>query len=217
MSDTLQVVPTATAIEYTVADGEPLHLDLYVPDQPGPHPVCLCLHGGAWFLGDRTTGAHPFATGIAARGIATASVDYRLGEAGAFPANIDDVRAVVRWLRAHGDTYGLVTEKIGSWGVSAGGHLSLMAASGPLAVSSATGSTPSSTATAPPTWLPGSRALVWTVRISSGHAPPARSTSDSTRRRRHCSSTAIGISRWCWTRVSVCTKPWLPPDATPNS
>jgi acetyl esterase/lipase len=117
-----------TAIEYTVADGQPLHLDLYLPDRPGPHPACLWLHGGAWFLGDRSSGAHPFATGLAERGVAIASIDYRIGDAGAFPANIHDVRAAIRWLRAHGGPYGLATGKIGSWGESAGGHLSLMAA-----------------------------------------------------------------------------------------
>jgi acetyl esterase/lipase len=117
-----------TAIEYTVAHGQPLHLDLHLPDGEGPHPVCLWLHGGAWFLGDRSAGAKPFAVGLAEWGVAIASIDYRLAEAGAFPANIDDVHAAVRWLRAHGSEYGLATEKIGSWGESAGGHLSLMAA-----------------------------------------------------------------------------------------
>jgi acetyl esterase/lipase len=115
-------------VEYAVADGQPLHLDLYVPDRPGPHPACLWLHGGAWFLGDRSSGAKPFAVGLAERGIAIASIDYRLGEAGVFPANIDDVHEAVRWLRANGGGYGLATTKIGSWGESAGGHLSLMAA-----------------------------------------------------------------------------------------
>ncbi|GIL25372.1 lipase [Actinocatenispora comari] len=121
-------LPTVSDIEYAHPEHQPLRLDLYVPDGHGPHPVCLWLHGGAWFLGDRVSSADPFAPELARRGIAIASVDYRLGEAGRFPRNIDDVRAAVRWLRGHGDAYELSTERIGSWGASAGGHLSLMAA-----------------------------------------------------------------------------------------
>lgn len=118
----------AQGIEYTVAGGRPLHLDLYLPEGEGPHPVTLWIHGGAWFLGDRATKAVPFCDGLAGRGVAVASIDYRLGEEGAFPASVDDVHDAVRWLRVHGGEYGLATAKIGSWGNSAGGHLSLMAA-----------------------------------------------------------------------------------------
>ncbi|WUI02529.1 alpha/beta hydrolase [Spirillospora sp. NBC_00431] len=118
-------------IEYTIAGGERLRLDLYLPERPGPHPVSLWVHGGAWLFGDRSSGATSFVAGLAERGVAIASIDYRLGEAGAFPASIDDVRAAVRWLRAHGSGHGLATAKVGAWGASSGGHLSLMAALDP--------------------------------------------------------------------------------------
>ncbi|WP_165964649.1 alpha/beta hydrolase [Actinomadura sp. KC216] len=118
-------------VEYAVADGERLLLDLYIPEGSGPHPVSLWVHGGAWLFGDRCSGATSFAAALAERGVAIASIDYRLGEAGAFPASIDDVRAAVRWLRAHGARHGLAIARIGAWGASAGGHLSLMAALDP--------------------------------------------------------------------------------------
>ncbi|MFI0408062.1 alpha/beta fold hydrolase [Actinomadura sp. 3N508] len=118
-------------VEYAVADGERLLLDLYIPEGSGPHPVSLWVHGGAWLFGDRYSGATSFAAELAERGVAIASIDYRLGEAGAFPASIDDVRAAVRWLRAHGARHGLAIARIGAWGASAGGHLSLMAALDP--------------------------------------------------------------------------------------
>lgn len=115
-------------IEYTQVEGQSLLLDLYLPPGQGPHPVTLWVHGGAWLYGDRAAGAAPLAGGLAERGVAVASIDYRLGPAGAFPRSIDDVRAAVRWLRRHGSDHGLATDRIGSWGASAGGHLSLMAA-----------------------------------------------------------------------------------------
>ncbi|WP_165968895.1 alpha/beta hydrolase [Actinomadura sp. KC06] len=124
-------------VEYAIADGERLLLDLYIPEGSGPHPVSLWVHGGAWLFGDRCSGATSFAAGLAERGVAIASIDYRLGEAGAFPASIDDVRAAVRWLRAHGARHGLAIGRIGAWGASAGGHLSLMAALDPQSRSSA--------------------------------------------------------------------------------
>ncbi|WP_344869324.1 alpha/beta hydrolase [Amycolatopsis ultiminotia] len=122
--------PTALTFEYARADEQPLLLDLYVPAGPGPYPVALWIHGGAWFLGDRTDDA-VLCAGLAGRGVAVASIDYRLGEAGAFPASVHDAQAAVRWLRAHGAEHRLATGKIGSWGASAGGHLSLMAALSP--------------------------------------------------------------------------------------
>jgi acetyl esterase/lipase len=87
--------------------------DLYLPEGPGPHPVSLWIHGDAWLAGDRADGA-PFAEGAAARGVAIASIDYRLGAASAFPVNIADVRAAEAWLRAHGSEHGLATARTGS-------------------------------------------------------------------------------------------------------
>ncbi|MFP5021623.1 alpha/beta hydrolase fold domain-containing protein [Pseudonocardia phyllosphaerae] len=119
---------TEGAVEFAAPAGEPLLLDLHLPDGPGPHPVTLWLHGGAWFLGSRTDDAATTCRGLAERGIAVASADYRLGDAGAFPASVEDVRAAVRWVRAEGERFGLATGRVGCAGWSAGGHLSLMAA-----------------------------------------------------------------------------------------
>ncbi|MQA11639.1 MAG: alpha/beta hydrolase fold domain-containing protein [Pseudonocardiaceae bacterium] len=123
----LDLDPVVT-VDYATMGGRPLQLDIYRPAGMPPCPTCLWLHGGAWFLGDRVTGADRFAAGLAQRGVAVASVDYRLGAEGAFPANVRDVQAAVRWIRSHGTEYGLNGAKVGSWGASAGGHLSLMAA-----------------------------------------------------------------------------------------
>lgn len=69
-------------------------------------------------------GKWPVATTFLARaGFVSVSVDYRLAPAARFPAQIHDVKTAVRWLRAHADRYNIDPERIGVWGVSAGGHL----------------------------------------------------------------------------------------------
>ncbi len=63
-----------------------------------------------------------------ARGLAIASIDYRLSSTARFPAQLDDVRAAVRWLRDHASEHGLDGERVGLWGASAGGFLAALAA-----------------------------------------------------------------------------------------
>jgi acetyl esterase/lipase len=71
--------------------------------------------------------AHPFLD----KGYAVASINYRLSQHTAFPAQINDCKAAIRWLRANAKTYNLDPERIGVWGASAGGHLAaLMGTSG---------------------------------------------------------------------------------------
>lgn len=102
-------------------------LDVYVPDHgQGPFPVILSLHGGAFMGGDkRDVQVLPMLEGLK-RGFATVAANYRLsGEAG-FPALVQDVKAAVRWIRAHAREFGLDGSKVGAWGGSAGGYLSVM-------------------------------------------------------------------------------------------
>src|SRR5260221_4919549 len=57
------------------------------------------------------------------QGYAVASLNYRLSGEALFPAQIEDCKAAVRWLRAHAKEYSLDPEHFGAWGSSAGGHL----------------------------------------------------------------------------------------------
>lgn len=129
----VEVVPD---LVYTRPGGSAQLLDLYLPEGvAGPLPVIVWLHGGGWRLGDRCLGPD-LRQFFAARGFAMASIDYRLSGEAVFPAQLHDVRAAVRWLRAHAEEYGLDGRRIGLWGSSAGGHLAALAAltgSGPLA------------------------------------------------------------------------------------
>ena len=112
----------------------PLLMDLAVPDAAGPVGVVVWLHGGGWFTGDRHLGPDPEA--FAQRsGLAMATIEYRLSGQALFPAQLHDVRAAVRHLRAHAGDLGVDPDAIGLWGSSAGGHLAALAGvTGHLAV-----------------------------------------------------------------------------------
>ena len=110
----------------------PLALDVLPPEGDGPHPVVVFVHGGGWRIGDRRTfvPTFPQAQGfdrIRAAGFAVVSIDYRLTGEAIFPAQLDDVRAALAWVRAHGPEHGLDETRIVLWGESAGAHLAALA------------------------------------------------------------------------------------------
>ena len=104
-----------------------LALDLYRPDAAADVPVVVYIHGGAWREGDKSADGDTRLAGVAAHGIAVASINYRLLPA-LWPAQIHDVKGAVRWIRAHGAEHGLSTDRIGVWGSSAGAQLSALLA-----------------------------------------------------------------------------------------
>jgi acetyl esterase/lipase len=98
-------------------------LDLFVPENAqGPLPLIIWVHGGGWQSGSKE-GCPPARQGYLRRGYAVASLNYRLSGNAVFPAQIEDCKAGVRWLRAHAKEYGLDPDRFGVWGSSAGGHL----------------------------------------------------------------------------------------------
>ena len=104
-----------------------LLLDLYRPPAAEtPVPVIVWLHGGGWFTGDRTL-APDLAQHVIATGMAVASIEYRLSGQALFPAQLHDVRAAIRFLRASAGRFGLDPRAVGVWGASAGGHLAALA------------------------------------------------------------------------------------------
>jgi acetyl esterase/lipase len=119
-------------LTYASRDGVDLVLDLYLPAKPlrRPAPVIVFLHGGGWSGGTRTTGPD-FNRYFAQDGFAMASIEYRLTPSITFPANVEDVRTAVRWLKANASTHGLDAERICLWGTSAGGHLAAVAGLAP--------------------------------------------------------------------------------------
>lgn len=100
-----------------------LKLDLAAPaDGPGPFPALVCIHGGGWRGGSRQDLAETIKV-LAGRGYVAATVSYRLVPAATFPAQIEDCKAAIRWLRANAEKYRINPDRIGVMGFSAGGHL----------------------------------------------------------------------------------------------
>ena len=121
----IESIPDLTYARY---GNREIKLDLYRPkDREGALPAILCIHGGAWWKGDRKNIA-AIAKGLAARGYITAAISYRLSGEEKFPAQIFDCKAAVRWLRENADRYGIDSTKIGATGSSAGGHLAALLA-----------------------------------------------------------------------------------------
>jgi acetyl esterase/lipase len=119
-------------LEYAKVGARSMMLDLYLPDPPaGKVPVIVWIHGGGWMAGDRK---NPPGQELVRHGYALASIEYRLSTEATFPAQIYDLKAAVRWLRAHAEQYSLDSAHFGTWGHSAGGHLAaLLGASGGVA------------------------------------------------------------------------------------
>ncbi len=101
-------------------------LDLHVPDGPGPHPVVVAVHGGAFRAGDRT-GELDALPALLAHGYAVAAVGYRLSGEAVFPAAVQDVKRAVAHLRHHAGELDLDAERFAAWGRSAGAYLAVMA------------------------------------------------------------------------------------------
>ena len=101
-------------------------LDLLVPrDATTPLPVVVWIHGGGWQSGDKQNREQ--AERLVCRGYAVASINYRLSSTAIFPAQIHDVKAAIRLLRAHASTYNLDPARMAAMGSSAGGHLAALA------------------------------------------------------------------------------------------
>jgi acetyl esterase/lipase len=112
-------------IEYANVGGRSLQLDVYQPTgATKPTPLVVWLHIGSWFQGSR----YPTnAVREAKRGYAVASIDYRLSGEAPFPAQIQDVKAAIRFLRANAQRFNIDPSRIAVWGMEAGGHLAALA------------------------------------------------------------------------------------------
>ena len=109
-------------IVYARVGEKELPLDLYLPENATkPLPVVVWVHGGGWRNGSKGSGGP--ALPMVSRGFAVVDVEYRLSGEAIFPAQIQDCKAAIRWIRANAKEYGLDPDQIGAWGSSAGGHL----------------------------------------------------------------------------------------------
>ncbi len=116
-------------LEYLRVAGTELAMDLRVPEGPGPFPLVVVVHGGAFKVGDKATGnAAAWAEFLPTVGIASSTVNYRLtpdypNETEVFPGPLQDVKCAIRWLRSRAQEYRL-DSRVVVLGGSAGGYFS---------------------------------------------------------------------------------------------
>ncbi|MBX3412228.1 MAG: alpha/beta hydrolase [Pirellulales bacterium] len=119
-------VEVESNVEYGTGGGEPLTLHLAKPSSgEGPFPVIVAIHGGGWIGGTKDSHIANIKD-YASKGYVAVSVGYRLAPKHPFPAQIEDCKCAVRWLRAHADELKIDPNCIGAIGWSAGAHLAMM-------------------------------------------------------------------------------------------
>ena len=117
---------TLTDLAYDNASASQ-RLDLYLPAAAGPSPVVVYLHGGGWVGGDKASADDvALIAPLVEHGFAVVSANYRLATEAHFPAQLDDARAALAWVRANATRYGLDSARLGAFGVSAGAHLAVL-------------------------------------------------------------------------------------------
>ena len=109
-------------ILYAKAGEKSLLLDLYLPEDVSAPRLIVWVHGGAWKSGTKAQVPKVFVE----KGFAVASLDFRQSTEAPFPANVHDIKAAIRFLRAKASGYGYRTEKIAIAGASSGGHLAAL-------------------------------------------------------------------------------------------
>ena len=123
--DPAKLGTVARDIIYGTAGNVLLKLDIYYPKAcDGAVPAVVYVHGGGWTQGDKSGGAGAVEIPeLVNRGYLVAAVNYRLAPQYQFPAQIEDVKNAIRFLRANAASYGVDTARFGAMGGSAGGHL----------------------------------------------------------------------------------------------
>lgn len=106
-------------IVYATVDGKALALDLYMPAGKNSPSLIVWVHGGAWYLYDKKQ----YPKALVESGFALASLDFRQSTEARFPAQVYDIKAAIRFLRANGKKFGYRTDRIAIAGASSGGHL----------------------------------------------------------------------------------------------
>ncbi len=126
----LKLLPGRVTIENDVVFGtggaRDLKCDLYYPpNEEDDRPGVLIVHGGGWQTGDRDQLKY-YGIQLARYGFVGVACEYRLSEEAIWPAQVCDVKAALRWMRANATRLGIDADKICVTGNSAGAHLALM-------------------------------------------------------------------------------------------
>jgi acetyl esterase/lipase len=120
---TSQSQPSFPDVVYSSPSEKNLKLDIYLPVGTTKPSLVIWVHGGAWQSGTKANPPKAFVDA----GFAMASIDFRQSTEARFPAQIHDIKAAVRFLRANAAKYGYQADRIAIAGSSSGGHLALLA------------------------------------------------------------------------------------------
>jgi acetyl esterase/lipase len=107
---------------YATVEGKDLALDIYLPAGVATPPLLVWVHGGAWRSGTKASVPMAFVD----NGLATASLDFRQSTDARFPAQVHDIKAAIRFLRAKAGEFGYRVDRIAIGGSSSGGHLAAL-------------------------------------------------------------------------------------------
>jgi len=119
VAESIEIIRDVTYVERA---GVPLKADIYLPTGDGPFPAALCVHGGAWRYGNKRDMTMAGRI-LAENGYTAVSIQYRLAPDDKFPAQIEDCREALRWMRRNAGKYKIDPKRIAGVGYSAGGHL----------------------------------------------------------------------------------------------
>jgi acetyl esterase/lipase len=112
-------------VEYLRHGGTPYMATLYRPQGPGPFPMMVELHGGAWCRSDRH-GDKVIHESLARSGVVVATLDWRMPPVAPYPASFQDIHYGIRWLKSRAAELGSRPDMVGSMGNSSGGHQAML-------------------------------------------------------------------------------------------
>ncbi|MEM8945634.1 MAG: alpha/beta hydrolase [Planctomycetota bacterium] len=115
-------IETRYAEVYVERESGPLRADIYMPQGKGPFPGVVVVHGGAWYIGTRAQ-LSGVARLLAQNGMTAVAISYRLAPVHKFPAQIEDCKSAVRWMREQAAELKIDPTRLGGFGYSAGAQL----------------------------------------------------------------------------------------------
>ncbi|WP_071142026.1 alpha/beta hydrolase [Acidaminococcus timonensis] len=136
-SKTLEVAPVKTEVKQVSGvvyeqvpsrgyPNVPMQLDLLQPQKKTRMPAIVYVTGGGFINANKDNGVQ-LRNYLAEKGYVVASITYRVAPTAKFPQPLEDVKASIRYLRAHADQWNIDKDRIGIIGGSAGGYLSAFA------------------------------------------------------------------------------------------
>ena len=121
-------VQSEDGLVYGEAGSQQLTMDYYPPAGPAPHPIAIIIHGGGFTGGTSKNNSEAYcAAFLAPAGYAVFSINYRLAPKYPYPAMVEDVQRVIRYIRHNAKKWKADPNRIALIGGSAGGYLSNMA------------------------------------------------------------------------------------------